>query len=293
MSTLLYFIINPAASNGKAPVVWTAVKEYLDTLGQHYQYSFSDSAEHVEQLAKEAAAFPEVIVVSVGGDGTLSRVARALAFTGVAMGVIPGGTGNDFIRSFRIPVEPIAACEVLLNGKTIPLDIGEVNGSRFVNVLGAGLDAEVTADANRIFKKFSGALGYLLALLKQLIMYKPQAVRITVDGEVIETVAWLVSVANASYYGSGMKIAPHADPQDGKADVVIVGRLNRLKFLRLFPLVYKGEHVKHSAVQVIRGTTISIESHKPLHVHADGDLLTKTPLQIAMYQHALRLRVPD
>ena len=117
MTAPLYFIINPAASNGKACKVWADVKEYLEERGQPFEFSFSENAEHVERLAKEAAGTPGTIVIPVGGDGTISRVAGSLAFTEAVMGVIPGGTGNDFIRSFTIPVEPLAACEAILRGK--------------------------------------------------------------------------------------------------------------------------------------------------------------------------------
>jgi diacylglycerol kinase family enzyme len=114
-----------------------------------------------------------------------------------------------------------------------------------------------------------------------------------VDGKVVSGPVWLVTVANARYYGGGMKIAPCADPQDGLADIIIVGNIHRLNFLRLFPLVYSGRHIDHPAVQVLRGKEIRIDSVHKLAVHADGDLAGTTPVEVKICHHVIRLRVPE
>jgi YegS/Rv2252/BmrU family lipid kinase len=246
----------------------------------------------VEKMARVAAVVPGTVVAAVGGDGTLSRVADALAGTEAILGIIPAGTGNDFARTFGIPDDPIKACTVLLEGQTVAIDAGRLNGRLFLNVVGAGLDAEVVADANRVFKKVSGKLGYLLALLKQLILYRPNSVRISVDNESLQAKVWLVAVANACYYGGGMKVAPNADPQDGLAEIVMVADIHRLTFLRLFPLVYSGKHIAHPAVRVLRGRQVLVECEKPLHVHADGEIYGTTPLSVSVLRHAVKLKVP-
>jgi YegS/Rv2252/BmrU family lipid kinase len=291
-SAPLFFIINPTASNGYARNVWTILETWLGEENIPYCFALSRDADHVEILAREAASVDGAVVAGVGGDGTLSRIADGLADTAATLGVIPAGTGNDFARSFNIPFDPVSACNILLNGQTVPLDTGRLNGRIFLNVVGAGLDAEVVADANRIFKKLSGSLGYLLALLKQLVFFKPANIHILVDNKEFTACAWLVAVANACYYGSGMKVAPDADPQDGLADVIIVENIHRLNFLRLFPRVYAGRHTTHPAVRVLRGKEILITSDRPLHVHADGDLYGQTPLHVTMVKHGLRLKVP-
>lgn len=291
MSASIFFIVNPAAQNGKAVATWAAVQEYMDARGQKYEYALSADLEDVERLARTAAK-PGTIIAGVGGDGTLSRIAGALAGTKAVLSVIPAGTGNDFARTMGIPLSPTAACDVLLTGVTVPLDLGMYNGIYFYNAIGAGLDAEVAAEANRTFKRFS-SIAYILALLKQLAIYRPQPVTIEVDGKIVSGPVWLVTVANARYYGGGMKIAPLANPQDGFADIVVVGNVHRLNFLRLFPLVYSGRHVGHPAVQVFRGKEIRIDSVNKLSVHADGDLAGTTPVVIKMCHHAALLRVPN
>lgn len=288
----LYFIVNPAASNGKARLVWTRLECFLEEEGIPYHYAISEDEDHLIVLAKQAAVNPGAIVAGVGGDGTLSLIATAIHNTDAVLGIIPAGTGNDFARTFAIPSDPTQSCRVLLEGKTIPLDLGRLNGKFFFNVVGAGLDAEVVADANRMFKRISGSLGYMFALLKQLMFFRPHGMSVTVDGQRFDTEAWLVTVANAKFYGGGMKVAPDADPQDGLAEVVIVGNLHRLQFIRLFPLVYRGNHVHHAAVRVLRGANISVECEQPLFVHADGDIVGKTPLTVSMHRHAICIKVP-
>lgn len=259
--------------------------------GLPYSFAFSKDGDDVVRLAKEAAGAGRV-VAGVGGDGTLSRIAGALAGTEAVVALLPGGTGNDFARSFSVPTSPAAACDLIYQGDIASLDLGRLNSGYFCNVAGAGLDAEVASEANKTFKRFSGSGGYLLALLKQLTIYKPRTALITVDDYAVEAKIWLVAVANARYYGGGMKIAPHADPADGLADVVLVGDLHRLHFLRLFPLVYSGRHVFHPAVRVLKGKNVRVECEKPLSVHADGDIIGQTPFHAEIHGQAVRAVLP-
>lgn len=287
----VFFIINPAANNGKAVRVWEQVADHLAKAGIPYGFAYSRDEEDLARIARQAAAEYQ-IVAGVGGDGTLSRIAGALVGTQACLGIIPAGTGNDFARVYAIPTDPAAACRIVCEGKQVSLDLGLCNGRFFYNIVGTGLDAEVAADANRIFKKISGSLSYLLALLRQLAVYRPRRVKLTVDGESREEKVWLVAVANGRYYGSGMKVAPDADPQDGLADIVIVGNIHRMLFLRLFPLVYKGLHIDHGAVRVLRGRTVRIEGDSPLPFHVDGDLAGTLPLHVTMIPAAVSVIVP-
>lgn len=288
----LYFVVNPEANNGRAQAVWAVLKKWLDEERKPYHFVLTKDADHVEEMARAAAIVPGAVITAVGGDGTLSRLADALAGTQAILGLIPAGTGNDFARSFQIPADPVEACCILLEGETVPLDVGRLNGKLFLNVVGAGLDAEVVADANRVFKKISGSAGYVLALLRQLLIYRPETVELSVDGETLQAKVWLVAIANACYYGGGMKVAPQADPQDGQFDLIMVADISRLLFLRLFPLVYSGKHIEHPAVRTLRGSEISVKPAKVLHVHADGELYGTTPLNISVWHHAIRLKVP-
>jgi diacylglycerol kinase (ATP) len=292
MTEAFFFIVNPSANDGKAISAWEQVRSHLDKQGIEYDFALSKSADDVEHIAREAASCPGTVIVGVGGDGTMQRIAAAMAGSDAVLGTIPAGRGNDFARSWQIPHDVGAACDVLLHGRTVGVDLGCCNGRYFLNVLGTGLDAEVALEANIRFKRFSGTVGYLLALFRQLVVYKPCKVNILLDGEPVSDEVWLVAVANACYYGGGMKVAPDADPQDGLADVIVVGSVSRLKFLQLFPRVYSGRHVTHPAVRVFRAATVEITAHRELAVQADGEAAGFTPFTVKMEHHAIRLRIP-
>jgi diacylglycerol kinase (ATP) len=292
MTAALFFIVNPSANHGKALRDWEQVRSHLGKQQIKYDFALSKSADDVELIAREAAFIPGALIVGVGGDGTLQRIAAAISGTDAILGTIPAGRGNDFARSWQIPHDVEAACDVLLHGRTVAVDLGRCNGTCFLNVLGTGMDAEVTREANVRFKRFSGTVGYLLALLRQLVVYKPCKVQILLDNEPVSDEVWLVAVANACYYGGGMKVAPDADPRDGLADIVVVGRVSRLKFLQLFPRVYSGRHVTHPAVRVFRASTVEITAERELAIQADGETVGTTPFTVTMEHQAIRLRIP-
>jgi YegS/Rv2252/BmrU family lipid kinase len=287
----LFFIINPQANNGRAKRYWAAARSELEARGVDFRFAFSRDADDVGRLARQAVNEGCALVTGVGGDGTLSHVAGALAGTEAALGILPAGTGNDFARCLKFPLEPSAACEVLLHGKDRLLDLGRYNGRVFLNVTGAGLDAAVVADANRL-KRYFGSLSYLVALVKQLLFYRPCTLKVTLDDQQFATRAWLVSIANGRYYGGGMKIAPQADCDDGLADVVVVGQMHRLKFLTTFPKVYAGKHVFMPQVHFYRAGRICVESNSSLPVHTDGDSAGLLPICVTMEKQVLRVRVP-
>jgi YegS/Rv2252/BmrU family lipid kinase len=292
MTGRLFFIVNPNANNGKARQLWEKLRAYLAELETDYDFAFSQDAADVERLGREAASRADTIAIAVGGDGTLSRLAGALAGTGAVMGIIPAGTGNDLARSLAIPTDPAAAFRAIINGRTVALDLGRFNGTYFINVLGTGIDAEVAALVNRRFKRRWGAAGYVLALLSQLLVYRPRKSRLVLDGEEITADTWLVAVANGRYYGGGMMVAPHADPRDGLFEVVIVASIARLEFLRIFPRVYKGLHIEHPAVSVARAARVEINTDIATAVQSDGEITGLTPISVVMERHALKIRVP-
>ncbi|NLM51646.1 MAG: diacylglycerol kinase family lipid kinase [Firmicutes bacterium] len=286
-----FFIINPQANSGRVLKTWQQVEIFLKAQQAQYEAVFSRDAEHVSLLAGEAS-HGGYTVVGVGGDGTISRIATALKGSKTHFGIIPAGSGNDFARSFGLPKDPVEACRVILQGEFVEVDLGIFNGRGFCNILGAGLDAKVAADANRIFKKFSGKFGYVLALIRQLILYRPALLELEIDGQTHQVKGWLVSIANGKYLGGGMKIAPQADPGDGFFDVIIVNEMSVFRFLYLFPLVYSGKHIDLDVVQVWRGRRISIRSNVPLDVQADGEMAGTTPFTIEVAAKALSLLVP-
>jgi diacylglycerol kinase (ATP) len=233
-------------------------------------------------LARQAAEEKAQVVFAAGGDGTLSQVLAGLLDTGVPAGLIPAGTGNDLARTLGLSLDPVSAARQALEGHAVPVDLMCLQGGELwaVNVLGVGFDARVAVRCNRRPRRLGGLAAYLLAVAGELVALRTTQVRLQVDGQTWEGPLLLCAVANATSYGAGMRIAPHASMYDGLLDVVVVRPVRRLEFLRAFPLVFRGAHLKHPAVQVFRGSHITLQTEQPEPVNVDGDIAATTPLKV-------------
>lgn len=305
--TKLYFIVNPKAGNGKARRIWSNVEKELTDKDVAFQFFFTETSGHATALVKqilEDANEEKVNIIVVGGDGTINEVINGVGKVTkrVRIGFIPGGSGNDFSRGYNIPNNPEAALAFLLKltqSESPTFDLGKIELNRerehfFINSMGAGFDALIAYEANqskikKLLNRFSlGQLVYVIILLKNLLSYKCTTIELTVDGlkhTFPET--WFVTVSNQPFYGGGMKIAPHAIANDGKLNVTIVNNLSRYKLLLVFFSVFSGKHLKFKEVTTFLAETVSINSYKPIYVHADGENIGSTPLHITVNQEPI------
>lgn len=236
-------------------------------------------------------------MVAFGGDGTVNEVVNGLAraHAPVALGILNAGRGNDCRRNFHLPSTLPLALERLLEGRDVPIDLGLAewpDGRRrhFVMSLGAGFDAAVAERAER--GRRSGQAPYVRAILGTLWRYRPTPATIVADGRLVSSGPITAAVvANGPYYGQGMRIAPAASPHDGVLDLVVLGDLGRLEFLRWLPSVYRGRHLANPKVTTARVGAVSIEAPAPLPVHVDGEPCGETPVRVSIVPSALRLRV--
>jgi diacylglycerol kinase (ATP) len=221
-------------------------------------------------------------LVAVGGDGMAHLALQAVAGTRTPFGLIAVGTGNDLARTLGLPVrDPAAAArliaEALKDSRLNDIDLGLVGDHWFGTVLASGLDSRVNDRGNRMRWPL-GRFKYDLALLAELAAFRPLPYRITLDdGEVREVEATLVAVGNGSSYGGGMRICPGADLTDGLFDVTVVGDCTRTTLLRVFPRVYRGTHVEHPKVSVVRAAKVEIAA-PDVTGYADGEPLGPLPL---------------
>ena len=245
-------------------------------------------------LARQAAERGFDLVVACGGDGTLSQVLAGLLDTGVPAGIVPAGTGNDLARTLGVSRLPRAAARQLVDGRTVQIDLLEVNDGALwsANVMGVGFDAAVAARISRGGRFAGRALAYLDAVLQEIVRHRPSQLRLRTPGREWQGKALLVAVANGRSYGAGMKIAPQAEVDDGLLDIVLVEEVGRLGFLLNLPRVYAGTHIHHPAVHTWRATEVVIETDRPCPVLADGDLRCETPIRVAVARRRAKLRVP-
>jgi YegS/Rv2252/BmrU family lipid kinase len=287
----LALIVNPAAAGGHAVAALDEVEAELRRLGLEHHVEYTRSLDHARELALSAAAADEV-AVAFGGDGMVGAVAGALSYSEGVVGVLPGGRGNDFARTLGIPLEPVAACEVLATGAVRAIDLGEASGRVFIGIASCGFDS----DANRIANEtrlVRGNLVYAYGALRALVGWKPATFEVELDGDQILTVTgYTIAAANSKAYGGGMMLAPSASLEDGLLDVVMCGHVSKLRFLRLLPTVFKGEHVRQDAVRIVRAREVTIRADRKFTMYADGDPIAELPVTVRSLKHAVRVLAP-
>ena len=283
-------IVNPSAGGGRALKLLPEVERALDVRGISHRTVQTEALEHGIREAREAAEQGEIPVV-MSGDGLIGQIGGVLAGGDVPLGIMPGGRGNDLARVLGIPKDVEGAADVLAAGHARRIDVGEVNGHRFLGIASCGFDS----DANRIANEaelIRGNLVYLYAGLRTLATWRPARFTVTIDAERREFTGYSVAAANNKAYGGGMFLAPHAELNDGKLDVVIIGQIGKLRYLANLPKVFKGTHVEKEGVTVLRGAEVVIEADRPFAVYADGDHLADLPARVHLLPRALGVIAP-
>ncbi len=273
----------------------------------------SEAPGECERLARKALARGVRQVAACGGDGTVHEVVNGLANSDAVLGIVPCGRGNDLARALDLPKDVNRVVNTLVHGADRAIDLGKMNCCRngtplgdrfFATIASLGFDTAV-AQRTRSQSPRSRALGwggtasYGLAILQTLVGYRSPMVRLRGDFGIFEGRILLVATANAPFYGSGIKIAPHAVVDDGMLDVCIVADVPRRTVLRLFSSVYSGAHVDHPAVHIARTKTLQIEAvdtcdsrsaDDPMWVFADGEPMCEIPAKIEVVPNALTVK---
>ncbi len=296
----LRVLVNPAAgAGGRTPggrraqalaATLGRIRQKLHSSGLETQIALTDSAAHAEQLAAQAAEQGEE-VVAFGGDGMARIAAGAIRGSDAVLGVLPGGRGNDFAAVLGIPRDPLAACEVLINGSVRPIDVGDVNGQLFLGNASIGLESEVTPVANAA-PPIGGRAVYLAATLYGLARWRPARFELEIDGRPHSYTGYMAAAANTGRFGGGMRVAPDAQVDDGLLEVVVIGDSSRMKFIRGTPKVFRGTHIHEPNVYVWRAREVRLDADRQFAVYADGDELARTPALVSVVPAALRVRVP-
>jgi diacylglycerol kinase (ATP) len=295
----LVVAINPSARFGANKGVGATMVDKLRGLGHDVVDLVEPSyAELIASAKREIAKKPDALIV-VGGDGMVNLGVNLVAGTGVPLGLIPAGTGNDMARVLGIPHEnQEAALDVLIEALNHPprvIDAGLVTDATgatrwFGCMLSAGFDSIVNERANT-WRHPKGASRYTLAMLRELITLKPIRYKITHDGETFESGGMMMSVGNGESLGGGMRVTPNALVDDGLLDILVVGPLTRIQFLRIFPKVFAGTHITDPRVKVINAKKVRIEADNVV-AYLDGERFARLPIDIEVKPGALKVFAP-
>ena len=300
------FVVNPASANGSTGRRWPQIAQRAEAAGLHGDTFLSERPGHVASLTERAAAEGARLVVAVGGDGTVYEAVNGLLRSGahesVELAVLPRGTGADFVRTFGIPAEADGAIEVATSGGTRTIDAGLVRYLTWdgapaeaysANFGGAGISGAIARRANASSKALGGRLSFFWATVAVFARWKSTDVRVSVDGESREGPMFEVLVTNGEYAAGGMWVTPGASPDDELLDVRLIGDVTKADFVATFPKIYRGRHVGHRKIELLRGREISVESARArLPIALDGEQPGTTPATFTVVPRAVRLRVP-
>ena len=290
-------LTNPASGHGAAIRAAQLAIARLHRRGVEVVEIIGDDAHEARQLVGAALEQGADAVVATGGDGVVSNALQVLAGTGVPLGIVPAGTGNDHAREFGIPTnDPEAAADVVVDGWTETVDLGRIQWSGgdkwFGTVAATGFDSLVTDRANRMGWPH-GRARYYLAMLAELSQLRLLPFRMVLDGtREIAADLTLVAFGNTRSYGGGMLICPDADHGDGLLDITMVHEASRTKLVRLFPTVMKGTHVDLDEVSAARAGSIQVDC-PGINVYADGDFACPLPAEISAVPAVLRVLRPS
>jgi len=289
----LLFIVNPAAGRGRGYRAAQRINAFLEKFGLKPRFLVSSGPGDAAMKARGAASSGVARIVVIGGDGTVQEVASGIAGTEVGLGIVPAGSGNDFIKAFGIPEDIYQALEVAFLGQVRPIDVGLIGDRHFVNMVGIGFDALVAAE-NLKLKYLKGFVGYLYALAKVFLRYRSPHVRIESDGFSFEGKVLLVAIGNGICCGGGFYLTPDALPDDGEFDVCIIRDIPKARIAKDIGKVFKGTHTELEPVVMYRCKGLRIESDLPLPIHADGEVLPQgiKEVSIDIFPRSLKVVTP-
>ncbi|HUF47073.1 MAG TPA: diacylglycerol kinase family protein [Vicinamibacterales bacterium] len=284
-------IINPIAGRGRRRAEGAARRDHARTIvgaaGIEATIAVSERAGHARTLAADAVAADVDAVIVWGGDGTVNEAAGPLLGTRIALGIVPCGSGDGLARGLGLPLDPRAVVAAAVRGTGHAIDAGFVGPRHFLNIAGVGFDAAVAAAFDR--RGRFGALSYAAAAIGRVWSYRPERYRLTLEGVPADGPLFLVAFANSRQYGNGLVLAPHADPADGRLDVVVVDggspveQIWRARRLVVRPLT------RARGVMRARVSTASIEGAR-LVCHVDGEPFeTGGTLDVRVETEAIRI----
>lgn len=290
-------LTNPTAGKGRGAVFGRRAAAALHAAGHTVLDLSGPDLPSAAARAREARDAHTVdVLVVVGGDGMAHVGAGLCARSGLPLAIVAAGTGNDNARELGLPVgDPEAAAALVTTGHLRTVDLGRcvARGGQerwWLGVLGGGFDSVVAERAGRMTWP-RGPMRYNLAIARELPTFRPIPYALTLDGRREETEAMLVAVANGPAFGGGMRVAPDAAYDDGLLDVVVLHRVSRTEFLRIFPRVYAGTHTSHAQVEIRRVRTVRLEA-AGIVAQADGERFAALPLDLDVVPGALRVVAP-
>lgn len=288
----LLLIINPIAGTSSKKGIEESVTRSLSDLGWEVGTVFTRGKGDATRLARQAVDEGFGGVIAAGGDGTVNETAIALCDTGVALGIIPCGSGNGLARHLYIPIDVDEALQVICENHVSPIDYGLLNGHHFFCTCGVGFDAMVSERFSRHSSR--GLVTYVRSMLEEYHRFQPAQYTIRIDGDILTEKAFVIAACNASQYGNNAYIAPDAKIDDGLLDITIIQAASPIRTCLVGLDMMTGFINKNTIIRSFRAkaATIACETEGPLHI--DGEPMhIDMPFDISCHKHGLRVFTPS
>lgn len=312
-NSLPLIIVNPKSASGSTHTRWARIASDWAAHYGAFNVEFTEYSGHAIELAKKAAEEGREFIVACGGDGTINEVANGILLSGkdAELGVLPQGTGGDFRRTLALPSTIRRAAEALKTGITKRIDVGKVTYVNhnnqteeryFLNIASIGLSAAIIERVKSTgklswlaFDSLRGKASFAISTLQEILKLNPKMLRIRFDdGELKSLQSIVFCVANARYFGGGMKIAPDAVIDDGELNIVNIGQIGSGRIVTNARKLYAGTHYSMEEVNHTTAKKIEVSAHDGIEIHleTDGELPGKLPAVFEIIPSALRVRVP-
>jgi diacylglycerol kinase (ATP) len=291
------FVINPVSGNGRGGKPKRIVR-YIDReyrkAGIPHVVRLWDRPDRIGEIVQEAVDGEYDAIIAAGGDGTINEIGKRLMGTNVALGVLPMGSGNGYARHLGYSRQYKKAVHQLISAKAVAVDAGEFGGIPFMNNAGIGIDAEVVERFSRANSR--GFHTYFRLATKAILNFKTFNVSLTVDG--VREYQWdqllLIDIANGTQWGSGAKVSPLSDIQDGWLEAVVLQKTPFIEVPRLVKLLFQGKIYRHPNVKIVRGKTFEIRRASQGNAHVDGEaVILGETIHAEIREKSVRLLVPE
>ncbi|HWW61579.1 MAG TPA: YegS/Rv2252/BmrU family lipid kinase [Thermoanaerobaculia bacterium] len=284
------FLINARSGRQRDFDIADVIREHCGEW--QYEIVACQRKEDVDGIIDGAERDGYDVVYAVGGDGTVHETAKRLVNRNLALGILPTGSGNGFARHIQLPMAPAASVASCRGGRVVTIDTAEVNGIRFLGIMGIGFDAVV---ADRFASSnVRGLQTYVKDGLRAYAEYEAEEYDLVVDGTPMRRSAFILAIANSSQYGNEARVAPHASVLDGKLDLVLIDNPSLFKAPVLLSRLFRGTFDRSSGVTSMQVRELTIRRKSAGPAHLDGEPFTlPEELVVRVVPQSLRVLVPD
>ena len=298
MLNSFFIVVNPHSGNSNFKKSWEKITYILKLKNINFSYSFTEYRKHEVILVDKAIEQGYRNIISVGGDGTLHHVVngimkqRYIKTSKIKLGVIPLGTGNDWIRTYNIPNSIEKSIDIIFKNTTVLQDIGCItllNGKKeyFNNLAGTGYDGYVVKNLN--YLKKMGSLAFLVSGLYSLFSYKKTKYKIIINNKTINEQCLMILFGICKYSGGGLRVTKDPNPKDGLLDITIVKNISFLDLLFNIPKLYNGDIIHHRKVTNYKTRELKILDNYNSTIEADGEIIGNGSLYVTIVRNALQL----